>query len=55
MILFISLVVAGIISIIALGFFDEKIPINLQWIIGLIWMIITIAYSLGLASHLITF
>lgn len=55
MILFISLVIVGIITVIVLGLFGEKIPMNFQWIIGLIWMIIGLVYIFGLAVHLITF
>ena len=55
MILFISLVIIGIITAIILSLFGEKIPINLQWIIGIIWMIAGLVYCFGLAVHLITF
>ena len=53
--LFIGLVIAGIITIIALGFFGEKVSMNLQWAIGLVWILVIIVYSFGLAVHLITF
>ena len=53
--LFIGLVIAGIITIIVLGAFGEKVPMNLQWVIGLVWMLVGLIYSFGLAVHLITF
>ena len=55
MILFISLVIIGIITVIVLSLFGEKIPMNFQWIIGLIWMITGLIYIFCLAVHLITF
>lgn len=55
MILFISLIISGIIIAIVLCLFGEKIPMNFQWIIGLIWMITGLVYIFGVTVHLITF